>query len=338
MPPIYVHIPSVRSSIIPCLSKWFVHAIEARENKSSVLRDIGRALKRPSTESTKELQQIKNRLEHRNPVKEKIKDEIHFVVVDNAAYYHEKPMEQLHTNKATELVRRLNRLGNGHGVYIHYITPQNIETILPRKVPETHPFFHRTPVSTVISFSPGGATNLALAYIRTLDEKTRGRDKEAYFLRMNDDSFPAQGKIKWGGEDKQYRNFFVDLKAIETGEKHEEKTWLGYTGMELRRKKSLSSTETNPINFLVRRTTPAQLPFYATTKGEDIAYPQTPSFRIPSYLIHAGGRSTWRPSTFSRKSIGRRYVFGNYAGGRQQISVRIDFVEKVLANSGINSK
>ncbi len=133
--PLYVYIPSVRPSIIGCLSKWFVHAVEARSGKerwgAAVLarkasKSAGKEIKTP-------LEKIARLLEKRTPQNERFASEIHFVVVDNAAYYHEKPVQQTHTPQAVTLARELNKIGNPRGVFVHYITPNELKAVESKK-------------------------------------------------------------------------------------------------------------------------------------------------------------------------------------------------------------
>ncbi len=200
--------------------------------------------------------------------REKFGHEIHFVVADNAAFYNEVPVSKTHTPIATQLARYLNAVGNKHGVFVHYITPNEMKFIFPRELTEPHPLGHINGKNQ-LKTSPGAATNIALSYIRGYHhEKHRGLAR-AFLLRISDDVFPPTSKTVWGEEARQYRNFFLDQEKMFDGPiSGSRKRYRGYDDSSGRRLRKEIST----FSFLVRFGDLRQFPYYGTAGSEDRSF------------------------------------------------------------------
>jgi hypothetical protein len=208
--PIYIHMPSIRPMVISTLKRWVMHALEAKVGER-VLGDI--ELQRQKTGSARvkrEMGWLSSRLSKRELLPgTKIGNDIHFVVVDNAALYKDKEVSQTHTPELNEFIRRINTFANRYGVFVHHISPHELrdirEDIKTEKWETTHDergnaiekktIFgedeyqnRRHPLLTAhqsipeeergsnlnrygFDTGPGAASNIALSYIRGLHDK-----------------------------------------------------------------------------------------------------------------------------------------------------------------------
>ena len=324
MEPLYVHVPSVRKSVSGMLSKWFVHAMEVKAGPADtqMAQRLNESAQTPKT-VRRELERILKRLQARGRLGiHKIERDIHFIVADNSALFEDAPMDQTHTLQALALARALNRLGNAHGIFVHYITPADIHDEFGNEVraateerpsPFGHVKFHERrerltgPGERVkgpskhwtFRTSPGEATNIALAYGRGFHEARYGQS-EALLLRVGDDVVPASHKLG-EGKNRGFRNFFEDQEAILNGAESR-RTYGGYddnTGKRLANGKLPNSAE-----FILRRVDFASFPYYSGAQNEDLFRKDAhaTSFRTPAYLIHAGKTSAYkgRPGSFGK--------------------------------------
>jgi hypothetical protein len=276
------------------LSKWFVHAIEARSGKErwGAARVVRKASESAEKEIKTPLQKIARLLEKRTPQSGRFGPEIHFVVVDNAAYYREKPVWQTHTPQAVALARELNKIGNPRGVFIHYATPNELRSLEPKNGKE-NPFFHaysergRRPV---LKMSPAEASNAAYSYIRALHGKTGGQ-KKAFLLRMDDDVFPPMAgeygrKPVRGNPRKAHANFFLDLGRRREGPS----SGYGFSG-------PFRMEGLHFETFAIRREDMSRQKYAPNTYGSDTMFigayggPSVTEAIFPPRLIHAGGKS-----------------------------------------------
>ncbi|MFH1750181.1 MAG: hypothetical protein ABH863_00725 [Candidatus Micrarchaeota archaeon] len=337
--PIYINIPSVRSSITPCLAKWFVHAIEAKAG-NGIIPVIDEVAKSGIEESLRKgIIRIKSALEARRLVRSSpLSRDIHFVVVDNASYHWEKPIKELHTPHAIEFARLLNRIGNKYGVFVHYITRNEMETIHPSDeeiISREHPLFHSSITFgglPMIKTSPGAASNIGLAYIRGIH--FRHYSGNALFIRRGDDMFPTVRRVKWETETREFRNFFHDMESMLAGNVNHRLKKEGYgqyggyddsRGVRVRKRPLLATG--------VRLGDPKKLTFYSTRKNEDMfyMYPGSRHYPTPSYLVHAGKHSTW-----DRTEYNSRTDFGKFGGYKTLVEqAPSEFVGMVLKNSRV---
>ncbi|MFA6049547.1 MAG: hypothetical protein WC792_06405 [Candidatus Micrarchaeia archaeon] len=324
--PIYIHIPSVRPSVTGCISKWFVHAFSARagvEAGPSVEKFVRRET---DPESRRFLSRLSKQVAGA-PAGKLFGREIHLVVVDNAEFFHEKPARELHTPEALERARLLNKVGNPRGVFVHYISPTDMRTVLPRGKPgeNSNEFFHYAYVGSrepAAKMGPGGASNLALSYIKTI----HGNRGFAYFLRVGDDTFPPVSAGRHDGNGGRL-NFFRDLERSLTGGGL--KGVPGYDGYADMSTKRLRGTGAN-LSFIVRRAKPSGLPYYATECNEDMTYRfEGESFNVPNYLIHAGGKSTWY--NVDQTWFGSR----KFDSEKKVVGASMAFAKRVMARSGL---
>ena len=337
MPPFYIHLPSVRPMVAGTLAKWFVHAIEARaapEARKVILAELSRqkqAALDAESPNAEHLTEVINALkERRLGRRRQAAGEIHFVVVDNAVYYHEKPMNETHTPQALQLARALNGIGNQHGVYVHYVTPAEIQ---PWLLAQYLPSLYAHKDGWKLKVGPGEGTNIALAYVRAYHQRHyRGK---ARLLRMSDDTAPitAKTQVELANGTRtaaQYRNFFADQERIITGGLDVRKAYQGYadaTG------NLVSQTTHYNSVFLVRYAHPNDIPYYHAGKDEDLYYRAPASvetFRTPTYLRHAGKESTWRLRE------GMRIFSHEYS--QQEMAIPPELVETITRASGIRSE
>ncbi|NUN11115.1 hypothetical protein HUU53_00525 [Candidatus Micrarchaeota archaeon] len=334
--PIYLNIPSVRSTISRSLIRWFVHAVEAKGGSETVQKLVETA-----KEDNPILERMLNSLKNRNISHKPISNDIHLVVVDSAPYHQEKSIGNTHSPKVQELVRTLNELGNRHGVFIHHITTDEIKLIEPKIPFPKHPFF--TYSKTGIKLSPGGACNLGLTYIRAIhDSKYKGK---AALLRIDDDFFPPLGKIKSKtNPDKttnKYRNFFLDLNENNDSSTQIRGKYLGYRDNRGTRRVTPGDEQINTpkLDRKMQIVHLTRASFYPTTFNEDVDYNYTGEIiKIPGYLIHAGKTSTY-PHIDNLETRKLPEVFGEY-GKRRHPRIGIpranrNFTKKVLTKSGL---
>ncbi|MEK6954804.1 MAG: hypothetical protein AABX01_07360 [Candidatus Micrarchaeota archaeon] len=328
MDPFYIHIPSVRAEIIPTLSKWFVHAAEAKGIGESGFNQIIRTQKEPLL--GRQLKKIASHLKERGSASasEDFNADIHFVIADNSAYFHEKPIAETHTPNAVQLSNLLNNIGNSHGIFVHIITPAEMEMIMPPKkeiLSRRHPLFHADTKGNVKT-SPGAATNIALSYIRTY-HPTRYKGR-AYFLRVGDDTYPSLRK-SYGN-----RNFFLDMKDHIEGRKSQNISGK-YNGYNDNKGVRVRPNQGTFSRFIVRHQYPADMIYYQTVGDEDANYTTRPhkTYFTPNYMYH-GGRTT------TLKTRPYKDTFGGYVKIWQDSveevrPVKAEFIDAVMAKNGI---
>ncbi len=322
MEPFYIHMPSVRPAVLGTVGKWFVHAAQAKGAKvSAAAREAGAQAQ--SERVRMQLVKIANRLEKRKPEKLKNTGDIHLVVADVSPLYQMKPSGQTHTPALRELARRLNEIGNAHGVFVHHISVDEIAPLLPRQLPKEndHPWVHQDKNGNRF-VGPGAGTNIALSYISAFHRMQYG-DQMARLLRMSDDTFPAVGKM-WGN----YRNFFKDHEPMGTLYSTSYRGYYDNKGERIVRPSSYRYT-----HFIIRRMNPVETRYYMTNRDEDLAYEAplgTESMRVGGLLIHAGKQSTYN----FRDPTGRYFgEFGEYRRKVEPVGKKTLFA--VLKANGI---
>jgi len=261
--------------------------------------------------------------------------EIHFVVADNSAFYQEKPISQTHSPQAVQLARELNTTGNKYGIFVHYITASEMKQVFPhffRQMPQKNPFVHLSDKN--FRTSPGGATNIALSYIRGYQHRQHQDNKQLFLLRISDDTVPSTAKVKWLDTEQKFRNFFLDQQEIFAGNSVPQ-SYRGYDDSSGRRLRGSATT----TSFIVRFGKLSNLPWYPTTQSEDFDF-RSPksfqSFKTPSYLIHASGESTWSSSSYGGRNLPSN-IFGKYKFNKEKKvnPPKKRFVRDVIKSSGI---
>ncbi|MFH0973610.1 MAG: hypothetical protein V1817_02365, partial [Candidatus Micrarchaeota archaeon] len=338
--PIYAMIPTVRKYILTSLPKWWTHAIEARGDEN-LIEELALHAKGSSEPVKKALMRVSEHLNRRKLLGSgKFGGEIHFVVVDSSAFYHEKPLNETHTPQAAELARALNEIGNKHGVFVHYVTSDDINILRESsehqksfgpwgdRIQNFNPFWAVTPGLGRVFVGPGAAMNIALSYIRRLRERNNQRGEINYW-RIDDDLIPTERQVSWLGRAKAYRNVFLDQQEIFKGVKARGRYsgWSDYKHRRLRPDEPLEG-----FYFKVYRGDPIKTPYYATTYSEDQRFqPRSGAFfEIVDYLVHVGVRNTYREKM--------KFVFGSYAFDSSRIAIPANerFYESVLQKSGAN--
>ncbi len=339
--PFYVAMPSVRRYVLSSLPKWWMHAVEARGGKE-ILSRLSSQSADSSGETRKILFRLSEGLKRRKLLgSRKFGGEIHFIVVDSSAFYHEKPLSETHTPAAVELARTLNSVGNDCGIFVHYVTSDEINILRgspahqislgPKweRLQNFNPFWSVTAGKGRVFVGPGAAMNIALSFARRLHEKT-GRTGEADYWRLNDDLVPVDRPVSWLGREKAYRNVFLDQQEIFDG-LVARGGYRGFQGSEGHRvpKEGLAD-----FAFRVYRNHPSKTPYYATAYNDEFRYqPRSGAFfETPDYLVHVGRESTWK--------VPMKFVFGTYAFDSDKIPIPADerFFNAVLKNSGADSK
>ncbi|MFA6049494.1 MAG: hypothetical protein WC792_06125 [Candidatus Micrarchaeia archaeon] len=333
--PVYVIIPSVRPAVVNCLSKWFVHAIEAAAgSKANGL--FKSAAKAASPSERVFLGSVGRRIMRVPRMSGGFGHEIHFVVVDNSAQYHEVPSESLHAGRAVSAARALNRVGNKAGVFVHYITPADLDAFVPGDLRDGNEFFHKALAAPgareIVKLGPGGASNVGMAYARSV----HGDGKPAFFLRMDDDAFPPMFRRQEGS--RVPLNFFRDLGGVISGKRKFGRGYRGYYDFWGARMTGKYSSLRS--NFKLREVADfSKVPYYPTEGNEDQVYSarfKGRAFEIPDYLVNAGGKSTWSESSGGRLPGA---IFGRYhATGATVGRLPKKLVESVLDASGVDRK
>ncbi|VVB67284.1 Uncharacterised protein [Candidatus Norongarragalina meridionalis] len=334
---LYVHMPSVRPLVRESLARWFIHALEARASEGALTELDDAAKRTKSPEQRKILESMAGRLRKRNLLgKAAIPDEIHFVVADNTAYFLGKPVKQTHTPETQRFVRLLNAVGNRHGIFVHYITPVQMEAIKPKVLLDDGEFFHIGAHGPKLG--PGGAKNVALSYIRTL----HGKRGVAYLLSVDDDMYPTLGGITGGKTVGGYRNFFTDAYAMHSPFASGGSSYRGFfdcTGV-----RASDNPKPDLGMFLAD---PRNMPLYSTEVDEDKKYLRGEQYKsrsthphvfykIPGYLINLGKETTWGNSEgLCPYDLD---VFGKMPFSEDNLAKNLGkkFVRSVLKTSGIS--
>jgi hypothetical protein len=361
----FVHIPSVRSSILGTLSKYFVHAAEARATPELLgqLQSI-LASEELSPQVSMQLRKIHRSLSqrglldagsHPGEVPFALVPELDFVVVDSSQFYHET--HDTHSPQLLELAKVLNKLGNAHGIRLHVISGDDITRLIG--LGEELPYGKIYPVGTVAPHNaivtqsydwklyvpPGAGTNIALRYIASLTSEMP--DEPFVSLRMSADTYPRMGKLSYRASEfpsgrlslldarkkEKYRNFFRDVSGVILGKYPQPRTsYSGYddsTGIKLTR---YWNRKLRIADFLVRVLRRGDLHYYQTGVNEDTEYAsEEPSFRAPGkHLVHAGGKSTW-----SGKENLLMNVAASPAPAAELTPMSNAFVRRIISNSGV---
>lgn len=326
--PIYFHVPSVRPAILSFLSRWFIHAIEARAGDSAIKEIKQLAKKEGKSEAGKRLKKIAGHLKTRNLLgKDHVEREIHFVIADNAAFYLEKPVEETHTPEALHLANVLNAIGNKYGVFVHYITPTEMKTLFPSPLPDTHHFVLNYEGKPKVS--PGAACNIALSYTSAHNEKKYGAGSTIMFFKVDDDLTPPIGKTEWEAS-KQMRNFFVDQQLLEKKQAYPRAGYTGYTWNQQEERWKRGGQEHHDWPPLVGKL--ENLSWYSTGAGEQCIHVKMQLAGSPNYLIHAGGKKAY---DIRLDKIGSRMPRQN---GNKVYTVQNapeEFIKEVMRKSGI---
>ncbi|MFA4946700.1 MAG: hypothetical protein WC607_04170 [Candidatus Micrarchaeia archaeon] len=213
--PLFVAVPSVRPCVTSTLSRWMLHALQARttpENRPAVIKALEKEAEAQSGEVKRRLTQVANWMQQGkaktrdwepNPrgkssggFQEVRAGDIHFVIVDNNPFYRgqvkservesdaARGFEKSHSPIIQAWTEAFNRVGNDYGVFVHHMNPKHLaHDVFNRKE-----FSHTTPKGTR-RFGTGGAQNASLCYARTL---TNGGP--ALWVEVDDDILPANLK------------------------------------------------------------------------------------------------------------------------------------------------